>query len=373
MRREDMLRQIGSVDDRFIEELFTDSIKATKPVRRKPRWALIAACFAVIILSGAMLHSRLTPEESAVDKPTINDTAPIPAKNSVIMLDVNPSIKLEVNDKGQVVEVKAENADAQAIIDGLELNGKDYRDALSEAVSAMQEQNYITSLRNSVLITVLDDSEEKADSLRSGIVEAIELNDEGEYGISILSQTMTEDEQLDKTAEQYCVSPGRMWLVEKVCSMNETFTEDEFAEENIHIINQILEYIGLPESVHRDGAVAGVVPEEYRGDLHFEELNGEEVISFAESLADFYDKWGGDNGVADADSKVEYAFKSATSDTDEAREICSLVSDSLCVLAQGTADPGNAESVAKAEKTQESVRNVEKLAQGIISIVEYFD
>ena len=157
MKSEELLRHIGSVKDKYIEELMSEP---ARPVRRRADnrrlIASIAACLAVIMLGTSIMAANGVDVETGKMTLSGGITSLTMAQNSVIMIDVNPSIRLEVNDRGVVVKAEALNEDAQNVMAELELCGKDYTAAVTVVVGALQEKQYITDLKNSILVSVTD-------------------------------------------------------------------------------------------------------------------------------------------------------------------------------------------------------------------------
>ena len=107
-------------------------------VRKKTGWRKYAAMAAVLVLllGGVGVYSQ----NSAVD--------------SIIELDVNPSIELSVNKKERVVEAKALNDDAVAILEDMDLKGADLDVAVNALIGSMLKHGYLSELQNSILISV---------------------------------------------------------------------------------------------------------------------------------------------------------------------------------------------------------------------------
>ena len=126
------------------------------------------------------------------------------ARNSVIMIDVNPSIRIEVNDRDTVVAVEGLNDDSKPVLEGLELKGKDYKTAVSEIVTSLQEKEYITNLKNSILISVAAPNDDMSKEILSGAVETVEGIDKAiDYGLSILSQIVSLDDAAEPKSMAY--------------------------------------------------------------------------------------------------------------------------------------------------------------------------
>ena len=141
MKSDDLLRHLGSVKDEYIEEIMTESVRSAR--RRSGKRSIvasIAASLAIVILGMAVMAA----DGANVEKDEMTLTSSVQsiqmARNSVIMIDVNPSIRIEVNDRDTVVAVEGLNDDSKPVLEGLELKGKDYKTAVSEIVTSLQEK-----------------------------------------------------------------------------------------------------------------------------------------------------------------------------------------------------------------------------------------
>ena len=229
MKSEDLLRHIGSVDEKYIEEVMSELPRSARR-RSGPRGMLasIAASLAVVIL-GASVMAANGAQVPTGEMTLTNVTRSVEmAKNSVIMLDVNPSIRLEVNDRGTVVKTEGLNDESKAVLEGLELDGKSYTDAVKDVVVSLEEHDYITDLKNSVLVSVAAQNDELAGEILKASVESVaKLNDTVDYGMSILSQIVTLSADAAQTGEKYGVSEGRVDLVNKFISGHSDYSFDK--------------------------------------------------------------------------------------------------------------------------------------------------
>lgn len=382
MKSEELLRHLNSVDDKYIDELFTDSINDAQVKRRKPRWGLVAACLAVVMIGGfAAFGGRTAPQENIENVKPEQLTA-VAAKNSVIMIDVNPSISLNVDKHGNVSSAKAENEDAASVLEGLELKGMDYESAVQTVVRKLSEKGYLTELKNSLLITVVCKNEEASDAIRDNAVTAV--TDSGtDYALSVLSQIMTDDGKYADDAEKFGVSTGRMWLIEKTNAMNSELTVENLITQTVHTLNQLYEYTGLPELVERVGNASGTAPKACIEKMGISKLSAEELVGLVKEVSDFYDEW---DDRSDADNVIESAYNSASNKSDDAEEICYIVEESLNLLTKAgkkidavssqneeKANDNKASEPAASQEPIITAEDVTEVADFVISIVEYFD
>jgi hypothetical protein len=331
LKSEELLSHLGSVKDEYIEEILTESIRSAR--RRSSKRSLIAsiaASLAIVILgSTAIASSGANIEKDEMTLTSSVQTVQM-ARNSVIMIDVNPSICVEVNDRDEVVSVEGLNDESQTVLEGLELTGKEYKAAITEIVGSLQEKEYITNLKNSILISVAASSDELAQQIRETAVGTIEeIDKELDYGLSILSQVVSFDSNAEAIAAEYSISEGRVDIINKFISEHSDYSFEKLVENNIQLLNQLFEYVGLPEGVERIGAAAGVVPQEYEEKLNLDELSCDEIVSFASAISDFYDKLSEYYSPSDVAKRIGYEFSIAESKTDDGQKIWAVLAESL--------------------------------------------
>ena len=87
------------------------------------RWVAAAAVFVLVVLGGGF-YAAQTP-------------------GGVATLDANPSIELTVNKLGRVLSVRACNADAQVVLDELELRNQPLQTAADAIVAELQDRKSV--------------------------------------------------------------------------------------------------------------------------------------------------------------------------------------------------------------------------------------
>lgn len=331
MKSDRLLRAMGSVKDEYIEEIMTESVKtARRRSGSRNVIASIAASLAIAILGTGVIAAN----GPRVDKDEMTLTSVVQsvsmAHNSVIMIDVNPSIRIEVNDRDVVVNVEGLNEESQPVLEGLELKGKDYKTAVTEIVTSLQEKEYITNLKNSILISVAASSDDMARGMLKSTVETVEQIDKAvDYGFSILGQIISRDAASAATAEKFGISEGRVDIINRFISEHGDYSFDKLVKNNIQLLNQLFEYVGLPEGVERIGSVAGVIPEEYEEKLKLNELSCDELVSFTSAISDFYDKLSEYYKPGDVVKRIGYEFSIAESSTEDGQKLWAVLAESL--------------------------------------------
>ena len=154
---------------------------------------------------------------------------------SKVGIDVNPSVELKINQKEKVLEVIANNEDGKKIISDMDLKGSDINVAVNALIGSMVKNGYITELANSILISVENNDNTKAETLRQEILNQINMEN-----ISIISQTVNEEQELTDLANQYNISLGKVKIIKQIIANNNLLTFDQLASLSINELNLIL-------------------------------------------------------------------------------------------------------------------------------------
>lgn len=331
MRSEDLLKYIGAVDDEFVDELMDDKVVpiAQRKVNRS-RWLAVAACLAIVVLCAAVMMGIGVNVDRGQMTLSGNVTNVPLARNSIVMIDVNPSLQMEINDRNVVVSVEAMNDDAASLMKELQLKGMTCDEAVKKTVAVLQEHEYITNLKNSILVTVVNTNESEAERIRQAIIEIIQLTDENtSYDFSILSQIFADISEYAEIAENYHMSAGRAALIKKTCELYEDYSFEALAECNIQTINQLFEYIPVPEFLQRIGTAAATVPEDFKEKLGLDGLSADELISFTCAISDFYDKLCDYYDEADVAHHIGYVFNIVSSENDDGTKLWAVLAENL--------------------------------------------
>lgn len=158
------------------------------------KWAgMAAACFAFIFLGWFQLY-RVT--------------------DITVYLDVNPSISLNVNRMGKVVEVIAENQDGRIILGNMDLRNTDVEVAMNALLGSMVKHGYLSQTQNIVLISVNGKNPTRTESLRQKLSADAEQMLTTLLGSAVvLGQTVTTGYAEEEIAEIYSITPGKAALI----------------------------------------------------------------------------------------------------------------------------------------------------------------
>ena len=171
-----------------------------------------AACISLILMGSGAFHYHL--ENWKVE--------------SVIGIDVNPSIELSINRRERVLEARALNTEAANIIQDMALEGVDLNVAVNAVVGSMVTHGYLDDLENAILVTVSNDSVRKAQKLRASVVGDIEQTlKENQVEAVVYDQQVIEDEEMEALARQYDISYGKAYFLKELIDQNEGLDIDD--------------------------------------------------------------------------------------------------------------------------------------------------
>lgn len=139
--------------------------------------------------------------------------------DSIISLDVNPSIEIVTNMQNKVLTVKALNEDAQAVVGDHDYNNADLSETVDTLFTSMIRQGYLTSDKNTIMISVENKNIKKAGSLSLQLDKEIQKS-VLPYNITplILRQVFEKDAEASAIAGKYGISAGKARLIEEMIS-----------------------------------------------------------------------------------------------------------------------------------------------------------
>jgi len=170
---------------------------------------------------------------------------------TLLYLDVNPSIELQLDKDDRVVSCTAGNEDAEAVLSGLELEGVKMNTAMTAIIGSLYVNGYLTAETNSVLISVDNESTEKTAALLQDLTQNVNkaMTNSG-MECSIIAQPVEVSDELLTAAEANGVSAGKMHLVNKLINTFDSFTDEDIEDLCSVSVNQL----NLIYSVGPDGS-----------------------------------------------------------------------------------------------------------------------
>lgn len=161
--------------------------------------------------------------------------------DSIIGIDVNPGIELKTNQREKIISVTAINQEAEAILDGMDLQGIDLDIAVNALIGSMLKNGYVDELKNSILISVENADSGKSAALQERLsAETSKLLEAYSINAAVLSQTVSDDERIKALAAEHNISIGKAVLVDLIVSQDNRYSFAEIAMLSINDINLLI-------------------------------------------------------------------------------------------------------------------------------------
>lgn len=172
--------------------------------------------------------------------------------DSVIGIDVNPSVELSINRRERVLKAEALNEDGNQILSDMDLKGVDLNVAVNAVVGSMVTHGYLDDLDNAILVTVSNDSMTRASALRSSVVGNIEKTlEENQVQAVVYDQQAVENDEIEELAKQYKISYGKAYFLKELIESNPDLAMKDMEWLSAITMEELAEWIGkdFPASV----------------------------------------------------------------------------------------------------------------------------
>lgn len=164
--------------------------------------------------------------------------------DTIVAIDVNPSVEISLNKSYKVLNVKANNEDAASLIKDKSFKNKNCDDVISELTMSLSSSGYINKNKNSILVSVSNSNEVKADEVKTRVVTDIKTTlNQQEIKPVIYKQSISNSKtkELERLAKQYHTSFGKMQLINSLIEKDATLTIEELVALPIQEIKTYVE------------------------------------------------------------------------------------------------------------------------------------
>lgn len=165
------------------------------------RWALVASLL-VLLLFGATL-AQILPYRSTV---------------AYVALDINPSLELAVNSFGRVTKIMPLNQDAQLLLEGLSVKGKDIYETLDVIIQKSEKAGYISPEKENLVLLTLVTVRAKDNQLDASQVKAVVLSRMANTGMKGKVGIQTASLEEKEKARQEGLSVNSYLIIKKASS-----------------------------------------------------------------------------------------------------------------------------------------------------------
>ncbi|MEG2235033.1 MAG: hypothetical protein RR144_01140, partial [Clostridia bacterium] len=162
---------------------------------------------------------------------------------TLLSLDVNPSIELVLNKQEKVIRCNAKNKDAEKIIEGMNLKNIEADIALNAIVGSLYKSGYLekNSKENDILLSIDNKDKTKTKKLESKYTNLVKntLKSNHTSG-TILIQNDNSTDSTKRLSKEYEISEGKVSLIEKIIEKSPDLNFEKLSNMNI---NELLNYI----------------------------------------------------------------------------------------------------------------------------------
>ncbi len=265
---------VSGVLSRCEERKGTEKLIMMEKKTAKRRWTtLVAACLALMLLGGGGLFFQ---QANAVA--------------SVVSLDVNPSIELRVNRDEKVLSCTPLNEDAQEILEdmggGADLKGAKLDVAVNAIVGSLVRKGYLSEISSAIMISVEDKDSARAKKLQQELTSAVDgVLRTNESKAAVLTQTVTQDAELERQARENSISTGKAALVNRILALNSSLSFDALAKLSVGELKDLAEAGAPAMPIGRDAAAYAA--EQYAGTTALDSVTAEVDPELDESPAHY--------------------------------------------------------------------------------------
>lgn len=191
----------------------------------KWQWLTVGAMAAVVLIFGVFYYSNNY------------------VTDSLIGIDVNPSIEIEVNKLNEVIKVNALNEGAVKIVDGMDLKKVDLNVALNALLGSMIKFGYLTGEDANILVSVQNDNVTKGEEVKNLVINAIDKSLTGStVSANVLNQTITtSDEEIKKSADTSHISYGKAYFINELIKKDSSLDYNTLAGMSLREIAALVE------------------------------------------------------------------------------------------------------------------------------------
>lgn len=138
----------------------------------------------------------------------------------VIQIDVNPSVAIEVNRYGDVVNYQGLNKDAASVLEKEKAEAGSPKDLVRGTVLAMIDEGYISKNENAILISVIGNNDKRTQKLEKIAVDAaVSTQKDSGIKLKVYKQHLKSQDTLKELADQYGISEGKAAFIQTIADV----------------------------------------------------------------------------------------------------------------------------------------------------------
>lgn len=215
--RDRMLSRAGGIDD---------NVLPSKKRRKKSR--LVRGFFIAAAAAAAAIIATVG----------ITSYHAVNAVASTVLLDVNPSIEIKINNDNKVLSVIPRSDDAKDVIGNMDFSGANLDVAVNALLGSMISKGYLSEIANSILVSVDNADPNTASELQAMLMDEIDrMISSDTFSGAIIGQVMENDSELSQTAERYGITLSKAQLIKQITTQNPVLKFEDLVSLTINDLN----------------------------------------------------------------------------------------------------------------------------------------
>ena len=209
-----------------------------------------------------------------------------PRAYSIVAIDVNPSVVLELDETDKVIRVVMNNDDALIIVGDMELEGVDLNIAVNALIGSMITNGYITELTNSVLLSIQSENQDKKTEFISNLNQLISnvLSAQTIAG-SVITQELDLSQDAEDLSRELGISEAKAELILDIVKIDPRANAVDLAKLSINDLNLYLESKNYHfEDIEKTGSPSnlGIITQEVALEtaLSYFQLNMLDIVDY---------------------------------------------------------------------------------------------
>lgn len=161
--------------------------------------------------------------------------------DSIVDMDVNPSFELKINKKDRVLSFTPLNEDAAQAAEGHTYKDWNVEDAVKDLYRIMEEKEYLTDDRRTVLISVENKNPNRVSQLQGQLSDCIRKTaEESKKTVRIVTQEKKKDQALNQTAQNYHISSGKLQFIRMMTAAYPDLDEETLSKMSMEELYRII-------------------------------------------------------------------------------------------------------------------------------------
>lgn len=225
------------------KELFGDNKPLFKEKRnyKKIGWFVAAAAMFVVVIAIATIvtinNRSLTPQITGVNQAAYS-----------IMIDVNPSVKIDVDRDGKVVKLSAGNSDAKEIVEHINQKISEdttYEEVMAMVVKGINKKHYFEKKDSAMLVSIISDKEKNVEGKKTEVKDAAtKIINKQKITCKAIYQKCIVTDEIKTVAKKNKVSVGKAALCMKLAKKEKTSVKN-MCKKKISVLVKEAERTGI--------------------------------------------------------------------------------------------------------------------------------